>query len=759
MGEDRPSHYLSPRGDTSIGVGKAGLPFQRDGLVPSFSGLRASPLASRLADLSGRIVFTWVGQSPPVLRTVIHLLLLSTSDRCDAVAIGYRPESAYLKLKRTPAVRLHRVYNRPMDGVIGYLVFRAYPKYQLVFTILAVVVAALPLGGGLLRQLSSIFQRIGRRPALCGTGLFIASFAIVALLATRRGAPLPYVHDEFSYLLAADTFAHGRLTNPTPPAWEHFESMHILVRPTYQSKYPPAQGLVMAFGQVIFGHPIVGVWLSTAGAVLASWWALRAFVPARWALWGGILVAIHPQVLEWGQRYWGGCIALGAGAMLLGAAARLTRRSSRVPGERGRMWASIIGGIGIVLLAWSRPFEGAVFTALVFLWAVRSTAIRRLFRPPEGGTPNVLAPLVVVVLAGLAWLGYYNYRVTGHALRLPYAEHHRQYGSAPLFIFQPSRPMEDWPKYRNPQLLQFAKDQNYDHMRRWKLDTEGWTPAALSDLFLSDKGVVNELCGMFVTFFGNIWSLALLLILLPFSIRRSTRPVIRIVQLSLPPVLLVACLAAEWRLPDWPYAAPVGAKTTFIAILYLAYCLPRAGRKLRGPLLLLGAFCLILLLETYLIGHYLAPAGILIVLVMIMLLRRFSGRNRPDQIVTALTLAPALVACLFWWIGFRGWMQKPADWRETRKPWYAWRQYIADECLGAKPGQQLAIVRYSPKHFVHEEWVYNGADLDHAKVIWARDLGDAANRNLLAAYPGRQAWLVEPDGDRIEPIPYTPPKQ
>jgi hypothetical protein len=67
-----------------------------------------------------------------------------------------------------------------------------------------------------------------------------------------------------------------------------------------------------------------------------------------------------------------------------------------------------------------------------------------------------------------------------------------------------------------------------------------------------------------------------------------------------------------------------------------------------------------------------------------------------------------------------------------------------DTKLTQSPGKQLVFVRYSARHLLRE-WVRNAADIDGSRVVWALDLGPEEDAKLMAYYPQRTAWVVEPD--------------
>ena len=302
------------------------------------------------------------------------------------------------------------------------------------------------------RDLWQRFERglssLARRKTLSWVGLGALVLVVRAALLPVWPIPTPSVYDEFSYILQADTFAHGRLANPAHPLWRFFESTYILQQPTYASRFPPAQGLAMAIGQVVFGHPWFGVWLSAGVLAAALCWALQGWLPPGWALLGAFIGLDLCLFSYWMNSYWGGAVTAIGGALLTGAWVRITR---------AKRWRyAWVFGVGAVIVVLARPFEGLLLLvpALITLGMANHTA-------------RVWLPIVLTGVAGASWFAYDNYRVTGHPLRLPYRQYYEQYEIIPPFSLMPisTTPPRT---FRHFDLESRARE-TYNRARSWRL--------------------------------------------------------------------------------------------------------------------------------------------------------------------------------------------------------------------------------------------------------------------------------------------------
>jgi hypothetical protein len=521
-----------------------------------------------------------------------------------------------------------------------------------------------------LRKAENIFARLVRRRSLSVTVVGASAFLFSAALSLLVRFPEPAVHDEFSYLLAADTFEHGRLTNPTHPMWIHFETMHIIQQPTYASKYPPAQGLFLAAGKVIGGHPIVGVWLSTAFGCAAICWMLMGWLTPRWAFLGGMLAVIHPLILGWGQGYWGGAVAMAGGALVVGAFRRLVRYPRR--GD------ALVMGAGIAVLANSRPYEGMILS-LLLLVALLFWMGNKASPPARVWFRRVVLPLALVLAANGGWMAYYNFRITGNALRMPYLVHESTYKMAPPFLWQNVKPE---PVYRHKELRDFYVV--------WDLP--------FYDIQHSVSGILA-------------WSAGKILLLLIAYFR--------VIGLAVP-----------------------------IAALPLVV---ERSRWMRLALLICGLFAAGLLLETYVQLHYAAPILGLVFLVVVQSMRhlrlwRWRGWRTGRAVVAA-----SLILCTVSFIAFC--KDSIVQAKVYQQSWSAQRASLLRQ-LAQGAERHLVIVRYRPEHSPHNEWVFNAADIDNAKVVWAREMDETQNRQIIDYFSDRRIWLLEADAETVQLSPY-----
>ena len=565
----------------------------------------------------------------------------------------------------------------PAKNLLSFVLF-LHPLWRVaIFTLLFLTFAFLvnrPAERIFIR-LESLFSKFAKHRNLVLLSLFFGVIAIRLSVLPLLHIPVPGIHDEYSYLLMGDTFAHGRLANPPHPMWLSFETFHVNWFPTYSSIYPPAQGFILAVGQLL-GSPWIGVLLSTAVMCSAIAWMLQALMPSRWAFLGGVLAAIKFGIASyWMNSYWGGAAAAIGGALVLGALGRMFKRPAA--------WNGVVLGLGVAILANSRPYEGMLFCIPAAAWFIWWLATTKKASSAHSGAPlsariKVLVSVFIVLATTAAFIGHYNSRLTGNAFLMPHALRTHTYHSSALFLWEESRPP-----------LHYTNQQFEDFYNGWERENYRHT---WNDVWRVSKEKISRGAH---TFFW--WGAVLLAPGMPFVLRDKK------MRLLLATIFIGALgvFAVIWSFAH--YAAPFTC--VIVALLVQSIRHLRTVTVANWPL-----------------GRWLSRAAMLLLVIETI---SYPARHQCDPLAWTCQGDPSRAAI--------------------------------QNHLSHEPGKHLIIVRYEPDHNIHDEWVYNGADIDAAKVLWARELDEPQNAKLLAYFKDRNVWLVEPDTDNTELIPYSPP--
>jgi hypothetical protein len=562
--------------------------------------------------------------------------------------------------------------------VIGFFL-----AVELLLTAMAVAAAyVIPdVAAGLLRRFERFTRPLARRRRLAVLTVGVIALVVRAAILPVLPIPEPTVHDEFSYLLAADTFAHGRLTNPTHPMWMHFESFHINQKPTYASMYYPAQGLLLAAGQALFARPFVAVWLSVGVMGGAICWMLQGWMPPQWALLGGFLAILRLGTFSyWADSYYGGALAAIGGALVLGALPRIRRQR--------RLVDALLMGLGLAIIANTRPYEGLFFaipiaTALAaWLWGLPKPFLQISIR-------RVVLTILLVLITTAAGMGYYFWRVTGSPLRIPYQTNMETYG----FLYFPWQQLKARPVFHHPVMQDFYDRyfvRQYESARSRPLEKAGLTAVS-----------------MWLFFLGPIFTL-------PFITWIATKRFISKKTLFFLSIILITAigLLLPIYIPQPHYIAPLTPAIYFVILQAVRHSrLWRWNNR---------------------------PSGRVIVMALpVICVAMFALR------IALPVPAPATAESEF----LRTWSSpRPINWE---------RAELLDQ-LKNSPGRQLAIVRYKSDHDSLLEWVYNEADIDNAKVVWARETAVDEDRKLIEYFKDRQIRLVEADEKPPKLYPYGP---
>lgn len=171
-------------------------------------------------------------------------------------------------------------------------------------------------------------------------------------------------------------------------------------------------------------------------------------------------------------------------------------------------------------------------------------------------------------------------------------------------------------------------------------------------------------------------------------------------------------------LPRWLIVLP------WLALPVVLLRRPRLG----AVALILAAFLAGTFLAVWFFPHYAAPAGVLLVLLHVGLLRSGS------------ILLPNYLGMTLFWLTLAGNVSDGVShlWRLGRGDFVPGSDRVnllAD--LQQDPSRWLVLVQQPPDAIAHIEWAFNGPDQHDAKVVFARSIDAARDRAIIDDFASR----------------------
>jgi len=293
-----------------------------------------------------------------------------------------------------------------------------------------------------------------------------------------------------------------------------------------------------------------------------------------------------------------------------------------------------------------------------------------------------VAPALALLVIAIAWMGYYNFRNFGSPFTLPYKVNRATYATAPYFIWQPRRPE---PVYHHKEIQRFYQIAELPSAQHY-------------------QSLHNVVIGAFVA--------------MPFMALRFFAGFA-----LLPPLILCPRVLLDRR------------------VRFLVMCLAILAAGLS--------------IEVFVVPHYMAPFTCVFYALGLQATRhlwlwRPHGVRFGMAIVrlsVSVCLIMAVVRLFNTVLNFPVIQSQVGGWSGD---WYGPDHFGTEraniQCqLERLPGKQLVIARYSSDHDPRHEWVYNAAEIDSSKVIWAREMDPASTYELFQYYKDRNVWLVQPD--------------